>query len=491
MLNYVYKYLKNNSKLYLSSLLLLNKINNISFNEPKKYNYFEIKKHDNLQDGIWVTYKNNVYNISDYINKHPGGVDKILLASGSGLEPYWNIYKQHLNKQNNILEILETMKIGEISDYDPNKYNDLINHYTNEPDRNPDLIYHNLTPCNAETPTDLIMENWITPIDSWYIRNHQPVPIIDINLYKLSIYDLNDKEIKLSMDYLKNIDSTTIISTIQCGGNRRNDSNKLSKTLGTPWNYGAISNAVWTGVNLKDLLNLIGITDDEIKKKSIKHVHFEGIDGVKVSIPIKKVLDPLGDVIVAYNMNGQELSRDHGYPLRIIVPGHVGIRNIKWLKSITLSDREVEGSWQTGISYKPFPHYIEKMDNFKLENLYPIQEMPIQSCVVELNKLDNNILNIKGFAWSGGGRRIIRVDVSIDNCVTWYTAKLNEGSDQEFNRAWAWTFWSIDIEDITNKHHSICCKAVDESFNTQPSENYITWNIRGLLNNSWHKNIDI
>ena len=105
--------------------------------------------------------------------------------------------------------------------------------------------------------------------------------------------------------------------------------------MGTPWNIGAISTAEWTGVELRQLL----IKNKDVIDGKVKHIHFEGIDGVKASIPIEKVMNPYGDVILAYEMNGEELPRDHGYPLRVIVPGYVGIRNIKRLKLGAMTSR--------------------------------------------------------------------------------------------------------------------------------------------------------
>ena len=171
------------------------------------------------------------------------------------------------------------------------------------------------------------MDNWITPNELWYIRNHHPVPNIDINKFKLTINNNS-----LSLEDIKKMECKKVLSTIQCGGNRREELNTINKTSGTSWNYGAISTAEWSGVPLCDLLIKFGMLDNDINNCKIKHVHFEGYDGVKASIPIEKAMNSYGDVIIAYKMNGEEIPRDHGYPLRVIIPGYVGIRNIKWLK---------------------------------------------------------------------------------------------------------------------------------------------------------------
>ncbi len=456
------------------------------FHSKKLYTYEDVSKHN--KDNIWVTYKNNVYDITNFIENHPGGTDKIMLAAGKGLEPYWNIYKQHTNNPSIITDILEPMKIGSLSDYDPDKYKNTTDPYINDPSRDTDLKFHSSTPCNAETPSDYIMDNWITPNELWYIRNHHPVPDIDTSNFKLNILG-TEKNCSFSLENLKKMNSKKIITTIQCGGNRRGNLNSVSKTSGTPWNYGAISTAEWKGVLLRDLLIKSGIKEEDTINNKINHVHFEGEEGVKASIPIEKAMNIYGDVILAYEMNGSEIPRDHGYPLRLIVPGHVGIRNIKWLKNITISDEEVDGIWQRGISYKGLPHYIQDAKDISIEKVAPIQELPVQSCIVDVKEEDQKV-TVKGFAWSGGGRGIIRVDISCDGGKTWNMADLKEGSQQKINKAWAWTFWEFNVSDKKfnkNKEIQIVCKATDSSYNTQPERKELAWNIRGLNNNSWHR----
>lgn len=457
----------------------------------KQFTYEEVSKHNSLDKNIWVTYKKNVYDITKFIQYHPGGKDKIMLAAGKDLEPYWNIYRQHLN-EDIINNILLPLKIGSLMDYDSNKYANTTDPYISDPKRNDLLKFHNLTPCNSEVPSKYLLDNYITPNNFWYIRNHNPVPIVDVNKFNLNI-NFQEKNFSLTLDQIKKLKPTKIISTIQCGGNRRSELNKLEKTSGTPWGIGAISTAEWKGVLLKDLLNHLGFTTEKINKNKVKHIHFEGIDGVRSSIPLEKVISNDGDVLLAFEMNGEILPRDHGFPLRVIVPGNVGIRNIKWLKKITLSGEEVDGPWQKSVAYKLIPNYIKNLNEINLEDIPPIQETPVQSCITDLNLLEINdkdkYIEIKGFAYSGGGRGINRVDVSIDDGKTWRIAELKRGQEQEYNRAWAWTFWElkIHITEIKQKKLKVICKAIDSSLNIQPEKIEYAWNIRGLNNNSWHR----
>ena len=445
----------------------------------KEYTYKEIKSH-NKEGDVWVTYKNGVYDVSNFLNNHPGGKDKLLLAAGTSIEPYWKIYKQH-DTEYIKHTILEPMKIGTIKDYVPNDIDNdnITDNYLDEPIRDNNLLFHSVKPCNAETTVSQITDNWLTPNHLWYVRNHSPVPKVDIEHYTLEIQNSN-QSYKLCYDDLLTLPKTEVTSTIQCGGNRRSEYNTNGeKTSGTPWGCGSISTAKWSGVLLQDIIHHLKI---DTQNSSIKHVHFIGYDDVQASIPIEKVLNNYGDVLLAYQMNDETLPPDHGFPLRVIVPGYVGIRNIKWIKKIAFFEEEIDGPWQRGISYKGLPHYIKDANNIDISQIASIYETPIQSCVTAIE--NNN--TIKGFAWSGGGRNIIRVDVSIDDGQTWQMAELQEGSEQPFNQAWAWTFWELKLNN-TDKINKVMCKAVDNSYNVQSEDTNYLWNIRGLLNNSLHK----
>jgi sulfite oxidase len=201
-----------------------------------------------------------------------------------------------------------------------------------------------------------------------------------------------------------------------------------------------------------------------------------------------------------------ELPRDHGYPLRVIVPGHVGVRNVKWLSKIKLCSEEADGPWNRGIAYKGFGPGYFSVEGLNIDSVPTMQEMPIQSVVAEAENVSLSLattsekdekkrtveMSAKGFAWSGGGRAIIRVDVSANNGLTWQTANLKEGSDQPLSKAWAWTFWEIDDLEVDTTHLKpgdeikVLVKATDASYNAQPENPAAIWNLRGLANNSWH-----
>jgi sulfite oxidase len=357
---------------------------------------------------------------------------------------------------------------------------------------------------NAETPARLLTENYLTPPALFYIRHHHPVPYLsneDIKKFQLTI-DLSaygKGQLKLSLDDLKKMDKVEVTATLQCSGNRRGGFNAVQRTSGTSWGQGAVSNAKWGGVRLSDILKKAGL-DDPIKAEEeggMQHVRFYGLDGMSASIGIEKALNPYGDCIVCYEMNDEPLPRDHGFPLRIIVPGYAAVRNVKWVNKIELSKTEAEGAWQRGLNYKTLPPAVTDAAKVSLDRMPSMTEASIFSGITKAERVeqgrlapgDTVMMRASGWAWAGGGRNVVRVDVSGDNGRSWATANITQGGDQRFGRAWAWVFWECEVPAIVQEDGAVhlASKAVDLAFNVQPEKCDHTWNVRGLGNNSWHR----
>ncbi|KAJ3195310.1 hypothetical protein HK101_000500, partial [Irineochytrium annulatum] len=253
--------------------------------------------------------------------------------------------------------------------------------FANEPERDPSLIVHAATPFNAETPPDVLAGNFTTPSELFYVRNHLPVPTIDEREFRL-IVDVpgRSEELHLTLEDLKTrFPRVTVMATLQCAGNRRQEMNSTKPVKGLPWGSGAMGNAVWTGARLSDVLKAAGYmsepsaldpdiaagkrdgllvtagtpVDETEDARLTRHLIMDGAEGYGASIPVAKALNPLADVVLAYEMNGQPLLRDHGAPLRAVVPGHVAARSVKWLRRISVSDEESESHWQRR-DYKGF-----------------------------------------------------------------------------------------------------------------------------------------
>ena len=457
--------------------------------------YQEVAKHNCEENGIWVTFKEGVYDVTEFVSKHPGG-DLLLVAAGKSIDPFWKVYTVHNSVDTH--ELLEEMRIGNLDLATVPKKEEILvgDQWKNEPPmRHPALRRNQERPFNAEPPGAILTAQFDTPNDLFYVRNHLPVPKVDKDQYVLEVTGEGIETVKLSLkDLQNNFPQHTISATIQCAGNRRLQMASVKQVRGLMWDNAAIGNATWTGVLLRDVLKYTGLKEDDCQ--GVKHVQFEGLDKdvsgscYGASIPMQTAMNPSGDVLLAYKMNGEDLPLDHGYPLRAVIPGTVGARNVKWLSRIILSDEESRSLWQRK-DYKLFPPSTD-ISNVDYASAEPIQELPVQSAICSpmpgsFVRSSDGFVVVKGYAWSGGGRGIVRVDVSVDGGSHWHSADL-ETVDQEYNKKWAWTLWeaSVPIPEDHKGELDICCKAADTACNQQPETIPPIWNFRGLSNNAWH-----
>ncbi|KAG5956477.1 hypothetical protein E4U13_007777 [Claviceps humidiphila] len=505
----------------------------------------EVRKHGRDSDNPWVIHGDKVYDITEWISAHPGG-QVILRAAGGSIDPYWDIFTIHKNQY--VYDILSQYLIGYVDRADlingKPAQDQIEDPFQNEPDRHPSLITRTAKPRNAETPSEALSSHFLTPNELFYVRNHMWVPNVQANASEdhrltIELVDGTMKEYTLR-DLKTKFPPRKVTAVLQCSGNRRSHMNLDSgrTTNGLPWQAGAISNASWEGVLLSDLLADAGLDLNEARNGlgDTKHVQFMGMEAYGSSIPIKKAIDPLGDVLLAYSMNDEPLPRDHGFPLRAIVPGYVAARSVKWLNHVTLSDEESPSQWQRK-DYKCFGPNQTKVD---WDTAPAIQEMPVQSAItslqlgkwtkpsVEPHALKNSDtinspsqstpeqeITMAGYAFSGGGRSIVRVDVSLDGGTSWDQAhilpdcvtKNGTPSPCQGNGSWAWTRWSfnghIPLDSFKEKTPAksteaqstpsaqrcttVLVKATDDAYNTQPDSHTATWNLRGNLASAWHR----
>lgn len=362
--------------------------------------------------------------------------------------------------------------------------------FENEPVRDASLLVRSARPCNAEAPADALLATRITPSHLFFVRNHLPVPKIEDD-FELQLEGPGIPDgFSISLVKLKEFPKTTCEVTLQCAGNRRNEMHAKKAVKGLLWQGGAISNTTFSGARLTDVLENAGYPAPNLAENNyhdVMHVCFDGAEGYGASIPVEKALDPRGDVILAYEMNGEPIPADHGFPLRAVVPGHVAARSVKWLNKITLSDTESEAHWQQH-DYKGFSpsKTLETSDYSQSES---IQEPPVQSAILypspgAVVKADGGLVTVKGYALAGGGRGINRVDVSVDGGRNWTDATLSR-PQQARDRHWAWTQWEAKCAVGDSPELELVCKAVDTSYNPQPDGFEGIYNARGVLVNAW------
>ena len=370
--------------------------------------------------------------------------------------------------------------------------------YGEEPRRSEKLLPASVEPFNAETSLRKLVQSYITPAETFFVRNHAPVPVLDAATYRLEINGLVDRVLTLSVAELQaHFEANEVSAALQCAGNRRNEMNRIRKVKGLGWNSGAVGNATWRGVMLRDVLLAAGL-DSSIAAAGAGsgrelHVEFEGLDGVKEhdfktgygsSIPLATVMRSDSGVLLAWAMNGETLTPDHGFPLRVVVPGHIGARSVKWLKRVTVADTESRNFFQQR-DYKLFHAGIDwdVVDQW-WDRASPIQEMNVQCVICESAPLPpsagTGLHRLRGYALSGGGRAIERVDVSVNGGETWDCALL-----QQPGGGFAWCLWSIDVP--INPPCELVARAWDASSNTQPETMAAIWNLRGVLGNAWYR----
>jgi sulfite oxidase len=460
----------------------------------------EVHEHDENAERKWVTKGNKVYDITEWIPNHPGG-EVILRAVGGSIDRYWDIFAIH--KKDDVYDILEQYCIGQIDPQDlqdgrvPSA--DIDDPFETDPQRDPRLKHHTNRPCNAETAND-DLQPFITANEVFYVRNHLWVPGTDETKKQTLTIEMPDgEEREYSVEDLKKkFKEVEITATLQCSGNRRSHMNMEARsTQGLPWGVGAISNAEWTGVRLRDVLADAGFPVDDWPE-DVKHVQFGGAEAYGASIPIEKATDRRGDVIVAYKMNGVPLPPDHGAPIRMIVPGYVAARSVKWVNKIILSDEESPSQWQKR-DYKVFGPNVQPPPNW--DAAPAIQETPVQSAITSLHDISSANTNdrrmlqvygleedsvvVEGYAYAGGGRKIVRVDISPNDGRTWHQAELLQ-HDTKGSKAWAWQKWRFVLPKIA-AGRCFVVKAVDEASNVQPEQYEPHYNFRGNLTSSWHR----
>ncbi|TXM77115.1 molybdopterin-dependent oxidoreductase [Methylobacterium sp. WL69] len=343
------------------------------------------------------------------------------------------------------------------------------------------LIVHGDQPYNAEPPLGRLRASYRTPAEDFYVRSHGDLPDLDPETWRLTVDGGAGVTLELSLHDLRTrFPEVTVTATMQCAGNRRADMRAVAPVSGDPWDAGAIGTAEWTGVRLSDILSEAGVADG-----ANLHAAFESHDMVDghpygASIPLGKAMAP--ETLLAYAMNGEALLREHGFPVRAVVPGFAGVRSPKWLRRLTVQDHPSHNPIQAD-DYQLYPPDVtaETADPTKG---HTIDTMPLNAAICEPERgatLTAGRNRVRGYAVSGD-RAIVRVDVSGSGGRSWLQANLEHEPDAPF----AWTFWSAEL-DLPPGEHELAVRAWDAAGQTQPALPDDTWNHKGYLCACWHR----
>src|SRR5919109_3087268 len=282
---------------------------------------------------------------------------------------------------------------------------------------------------------NMSQQGYVVPNELFFVRNHTRTPRIDVPTWRLKVEGSGIRRpLELTYDALLAMPSVSVIRTVECAGNGRSffENAYGKKAQGTQWKLGAIGVAEWTGVRLRDVLDRAGL------KRTARDVMPEGLDDLKVRRPISVSKAVAEDTIVAYAMNGEPLPPDHGSPARVLVPGWIGVANIKWVGRIEVSEEALFSPWNTetyiliGPDYQPNPP--AKGPALSEQNLKSALELDMDA------QLHAGRHRVTGRSWSPFGQ-IIQVAYSLDRGATWHQARLEEPRMVQ-----AWVRWDFDWE---------------------------------------------
>jgi DMSO/TMAO reductase YedYZ molybdopterin-dependent catalytic subunit len=315
----------------------------------------------------------------------------------------------------------------------------------------------------------------ITPIGLHYLLIHFDIPRVEASDWRLAIGGHVRRPFTLTLDDIKRRPAVTRAVTLECAGNGR--ANLSPRPLSQPWLFEAVGTAEWTGTPLRLLLEEAGPLDGALE------VVFTGMDrgvqgGVEQQYERSLTMPEAAreEILLAYAINGQPLPPQHGFPLRLLVPGWYGMTHVKWLRSITVVTSPFRGYQQ-----EPAYHLTSTWDELG----EPVTRMLPRSLMVppgipdfmpRTRQLGLGTWVLEGKAWSGRGR-IVRVEVSTDGGRSWSDARL-AGDGDDF----AWQSWRYDWDVRQAGEYELCCRATDAARNVQPVT--APWNAHGVCNNS-------
>jgi sulfite oxidase len=347
-----------------------------------------------------------------------------------------------------------------------------------------DMIVHSAEPLNAEPTPAALAEHELTGVDVFYVRNHGPVPDIDPEAWRLRVGGLVTRPLELSLANLRRgFAHQDVVAAMQCAGNRRGELLRVRDIPGKlPWGPCAIGNARWTGARLADVLAAAGVAP------GAEHVAFAAPDVADMvppqpfgaSIPLGKAMR--AEVLLAWAMNGRPLPAVHGAPVRVVVPGYIGARSVKWIEQVTVQAGPSDNYFQA-IDYRLLPADADPSHAGPGVGL-SLGSQAVNASILtprEGDRVPAGPVIVTGYAVAGDGRRVARVDVSVDGGRSWVQARLGEEPSP-----WSWRLWRSTLR-LPPGRPEVAVRAWDSAACVQPESGAQMWNPQGYANTAWSR----
>jgi DMSO/TMAO reductase YedYZ molybdopterin-dependent catalytic subunit len=325
---------------------------------------------------------------------------------------------------------------------------------------------------NHAMPMEVLRDD-VTPVGLHYVLTHYDIPAVSAEDWRLTIDGRVSRRMKLNFDQLKEMPRHTVRVTLECAGNGR--ATLSPRPVSQPWLNGAVGTADWTGVPLADLLADADVLPDavDVVFTGLDHGVERGVEqdyqrGLSLADALRK------DVLVAYEMNGAPLPAQHGFPVRLVVPGWYGMAHVKWLTRIKVVDEPFDG--YQNLAYRLKQHSDELGEPVtRIEPRALLQPPGFPDFMTRARVLRPGDVTLTGRAWSGWGL-LTRVEVSTNDGHSWSETSLGEPAGE-----WAWRPFTFDWRAEPGEYR-LRVRAYDDTGRRQAMEP--EWNRGGFTNNA-------
>jgi DMSO/TMAO reductase YedYZ molybdopterin-dependent catalytic subunit len=336
-----------------------------------------------------------------------------------------------------------------------------------------DMIVRSVRPEDLEMPLSGFAD-YITPTDRFFVRTHVYAPAVKMSDWTLRVEGEVSSPLSLTLNDLRALPAVEVVSVLECAGNGRSFFDP--PVAGIQWTNGAAGNGRWRGVRVAEVLKRAGI------KPAAAQILFDGADmpigamaDFQRTIPMKKALDP--NTLLAYELNGEPLPVQHGFPLRAVVPGWAGDSWMKWVSALRVLDKESDAWWMKNAYRHPGKPIVPGLA-LPQDAMRPLESLRVKSVIAspaDRSQIEaGKPATIRGVAWSGESGPVTSVDVSVDAGRTWHAAKLTSPATR-----YGWRQWESPWTPAGEGYYTLLARAKDMGGDSQPLSQ--EWNPSGYL----------